>query len=88
MRKLARAHSRENPRSLSFLPPVPAEASAGQRWKYQRNMVIYFLHKQGLTQRFIGDVFDLPHSRIGMIIREMRAFEASQRGQADEDDDD
>lgn len=56
-------------------PPLPANASVGKRWRFRRNMVIYVAHRNGLSQRLLADVFDLPRSRIAAIIREFRAYE-------------
>jgi hypothetical protein len=78
VRKRPRASTHEEALLLRVLPPIPVDATPLQRWRFRRNLVIYFLHKQGLTQRFIGDVFDMPHSTIGLVIREMAVFEASQ----------
>ena len=59
--------------SLSISESVlPANASVGRRWKFRRNLVIFVASQQGLTQRLLADVFDLPHSRIAAIIKEFR----------------
>lgn len=51
---------------------LPANASVGRRWKFRRNLVIYIASQQGVSQRLLADVFDLPHSRIAAIIKEFR----------------
>lgn len=61
--------------SLPALPPLPPDASAGKRWRFRRNLVIYVAHRSGLSQRLLADVFDLPRSRVSEIIREFRAYE-------------
>lgn len=66
-----------SPAELPEVPPPPARASAGRRWRFRRNLVIYIAHRQGLSQRLLADVFDLPRSRIGAIIQEFRAYESS-----------
>ena len=53
-------------------PPLPPDASAGKRWRFRRNLVIYVAYRNGLSQRFLADVFDLPRSRIAEIVREFR----------------
>lgn len=54
-----------------FLNSLPPNATPGQRWRFRRNLCIYLLHKrQGLSQRFLADVFDLPSSRIAAIVKE------------------
>lgn len=49
-----------------------ALGTAGKRWKFRRNLVIYIATKGGMTQRFMADVFDLPHSRIAAIVKEFK----------------
>jgi len=44
----------------------------GQRWKFRRNLVIYIANQHGASQRMLADVFDLPHSRIAAILKELR----------------
>ena len=51
---------------------LPTNASVGRRWKFRRNLVIYIASQNGVSQRMLADVFDLPHSRIAAIIRELR----------------
>jgi hypothetical protein len=51
---------------------LPTNASVGRRWKLRRNLVIYLANQHGASQRLLGDVFDLPHSRISAIIKEFR----------------
>ncbi len=51
---------------------LPANASVGRRWKFRRNLVIYIASQQGVSQRLLADVFDLPHSRIAAILKEFR----------------
>lgn len=46
--------------------------SVGQRWKLRRNLVIYIANQHGASQRMLADVFDLPHSRIAAILKELR----------------
>ncbi len=54
------------------MPRLPENVSLGQRWKFRRNLVIYIASQHGASQRLLGDVFDLPHSRISAIIKEFR----------------
>jgi len=51
---------------------LPANTSVGRRWKFRRNLVIYIASQQGVSQRLLADVFDLPHSRIAAILKEFR----------------
>jgi hypothetical protein len=61
---------------LPHLPPLAPDASPGKRWRFRRNLVIYLAHRRnGLSQRFLADVFDLPRSRIGDIIREFEKYD-------------
>ena len=62
-------------------PPLPDNASPGKRWRFRRNLAIYILHRQGLSQRYIADVFDLPRSRVGEIIKELSAYENGTSGE-------
>lgn len=57
------------------VPPLPPDASAGKRWRFRRNVVIYVAHRDGLSQRLLADVFDLPRSRIAAIVNEFRRYE-------------
>lgn len=57
------------------LPPpplIPPNVSAGKRRRLRRNLVICLAYRQGLSQRFLAEAFDLPRSRIAEIIREFR----------------
>jgi hypothetical protein len=56
-------------------PPLPPNPTVGQRWRFRRNLVIYVANRQGLSQRLLADVFDLPRSRIAEIISEFRRYE-------------
>jgi hypothetical protein len=71
-----------NPAELPEVPSPPARASVGKRWRFRRNLVIYVAHRQGLSQRLLADVFDLPRSRIGAIIQEFREHESARAGAA------
>ena len=55
-----------------------AGATVGMRWRFRRNLVIYVAFKNGFSQRVLSDVFDLPRSRIGTIIKEISVIEESQ----------
>lgn len=60
-------------RSASVSADQPGkQASVGQRWKFRRNLVIYIANEHGASQRMLADVFDLPHSRIAAILKELR----------------
>ncbi|MEO6808396.1 MAG: hypothetical protein ABI353_04720 [Isosphaeraceae bacterium] len=64
--------------SLPRMPPLAPDASPGKRWRFRRNLVIYLAHRRnGLSQRFLADVFDLPRSRIGDIIREFETYDVN-----------
>ena len=62
---------RSNPHP-SRCPTLPENASVGRRWKFRRNLVIFIASRNGVSQRLLADVFDLPHSRIAAIIKEFR----------------
>ena len=51
---------------------LPLNVSVGRRWKFRRNLVIYVASQNGVSQRLLADVFDLPHSRIAAILKEFR----------------
>jgi hypothetical protein len=55
------------------LPKPPEQASVGSRWRFRRNLVIVIAHRNGVSQRMLADVFDLPHSRIAAIVKEFRS---------------
>lgn len=50
--------------------------TVGQRWRFRRDLVITAAHRAGFSQRFLADVFDLPHSRVGAIVAEVEAMAA------------
>lgn len=54
--------------------PLPPNPTPGQRWRFQRNLVIYLAHGQGLSQRFLGEVFDLPRSHIATIVKDFEMY--------------
>ena len=54
------------------LPTLAENATVGRRWKFRRNLVIFIASQNGVSQRLLADVFDLPHSRIAAIIKEFR----------------
>jgi hypothetical protein len=56
-------------------PPLPPNASVGKRWKFRRNVVIYVAHRQGISQRVLADVFDLPRSRIASIVKQFSDYD-------------
>ena len=58
------------------LPPLPPHASPGKRWRFRRNAVIYVAHRNGISQRLLADVFDLPRSRIAAIVKEFETHGA------------
>jgi hypothetical protein len=56
--------------------PLPPGVSAGKKWRFRRDLVIYLAHKRnGLSQRFLADVFDLPRSRIAVIIQNFSKYD-------------
>lgn len=59
---------------LPATPPLPPNASVSKRWKFRRNLVIYVAHRQGVSQRLLADVFDLPRSRIAEIIKDLGKY--------------
>lgn len=58
------------------VPPVPPNATVGQRWRFRRNLIIYVANRSGVSQRMLAEVFDLPRSRIGEIVQDLRRYEA------------
>ncbi len=58
--------------SSILIPALPENVSVGRRWKFRRNLVIFVASQNGVSQRLLADVFDLPHSRIAAIIKEFR----------------
>jgi hypothetical protein len=61
--------------ALTKSPPLPPNASLGKRWRFRRNLVIYVAHRNGLSQRLLAEVFDLPCSRISTIIHEFQKYQ-------------
>lgn len=75
--RTARRPQLDDQECVPAAPPLPANASVGKRWRFRRNVVIYVAHRNGLSQRLLADVFDLPRSRIAAIIQEYRAYEGN-----------
>ena len=65
-----------SPRSAESSPV--RSLTPGQRWKFRRNLVIVIAHQNGVSQRLLADVFDLPHGRIAAIVREFRDKDRSE----------
>ena len=61
-------------RGPALLRTVPDNATAGKMWKFRRNIVIFVAHRDGIPQRVLADVFDLPKSRIASIIKEIKSM--------------
>lgn len=70
---------------VACVSPPPEHASAGKRWRFRRNLVIYVAHRQGLSQRLLAEVFDLPRSRIAEILDELRRNEGGGGGDPEPD---
>jgi hypothetical protein len=75
MVKLQRS-PRSKDSSVGSNPLLPPNASAGKRWRFRRNMVIFIAHRNGLSQRFLADVFDLPRSSVAEIINKFHEYES------------
>jgi len=60
---------------LASADRLPRGFTPGQRWRFRRNLLIHVAHRQGLSQRFIADVFDLPRSRVAEILKEFAYLE-------------
>lgn len=59
---------------------MPLADTAGRRWRFRRNLVIYLAHRRnGLSQRLLADVFDLPRSRIAAILKEFEHYDPDSR---------
>jgi hypothetical protein len=74
MQKVSRSLISFEQLPLPSTPPLPPNASIGKRWKFRRNLVIFVGHRNGLSQRLLADVFDLPRSRISAIIKQFDKF--------------
>lgn len=62
---------------LPRVPPLGPRATAGQRWRYRRNLVIYVAYRNGVSQRLLADVFDIPRSHISTILKNVRSYDPS-----------
>lgn len=51
------------------LPVLAPNASVGKRWKFRRNVVIFVAYRNGISQRVLAEVFDLPRSRVSVIVK-------------------
>jgi DNA-binding transcriptional regulator LsrR (DeoR family) len=50
---------------------LPPNASVSKRWKFRRNAVIVIAYLNGISQRTLAEVFDLPRSTVASIIEEI-----------------
>ena len=57
---------------LAGFKVLPTESSPGRRWRFRRDLVIFIASRNGVSQRVLADVFDLPRSRIAVIVKEFR----------------
>lgn len=53
-------------------PSPPSTAGVGKRWKFRRNVVIFIAYRNGVSQRGLADVFDLPRSTIAAVIKDFK----------------
>ena len=44
---------------LPGLPPLSTRATRVEKRRFRRNLLIYLARRQGLTQQFIAEAFDL-----------------------------
>ena len=72
MRKLTKILATVQPVEVQSQSKRIKRMTTGQRWKFRRNLVIYIANQHGASQRMLADVFDLPHSRIAAILKELR----------------
>lgn len=56
----------------TLLRALPRDVSVGKVWRFRRNIVIFVAYREGIPQRVLADVFDLPRSRIATIIKEIK----------------
>ena len=71
MAKLVRLLHMRDDVEHSPRPKLPPDASVGKRWRFRRNTVILVAHLNGISQRTLAEVFDLPRSRVALIIKEL-----------------
>jgi hypothetical protein len=65
---------------LPDAPPLPPRfGSAGKRWRFRRDTVIYLAHRAGISQRVLADVFDLTRSRVSRIVQTFHRLAAEGR---------
>lgn len=59
-------------------PPPPAldtsKMTPGQKQKFLRNLGIVAGARAGVSQRELAQIYDLPHSRVAVIIAEFRQY--------------
>ncbi len=77
MAKITPPNQHRDDSFLASIPPLPPNASVGKRWKFRRNLVIYVAARSGLSQSLLSEVFDLPRSRIGAILKEFSKYEST-----------
>jgi hypothetical protein len=63
--------------SRAAIPSLRSNASVGCRWRFRRNLVIYVAAGAGLSYQHLSQVFDIPRSRISIIVEEFRRFETT-----------
>lgn len=83
--RVCRPNRRNEVNDLPAAPPLSPGSTPGRRWRFRRNLVIYVAHRQGLSQRLLAEVFDLPRSRIAEILAEFRRYDEGGPRTYDED---
>jgi hypothetical protein len=60
-----------------IIPPIGVsrkiDQTSAKAWRSRRDCVIYIAARAGISQRWLADVFDLPRSRIAVIIKQVGA---------------
>jgi hypothetical protein len=59
---------------LPGLPPLPRSATHEERRRYRRDLLIYLAYRQGLTQQFIADAFDLSVNLVRSVVRRQATY--------------
>jgi hypothetical protein len=72
---LDRSRAKIDAFQLPRLPPLPHGASPDERRRYRRDLLIYLAYRQGLTQQFLADAFEVSKSFVRDVTARLKAYD-------------
>src|SRR4051812_46823488 len=74
MMTLNGSHLNNDVFQLARFPPLPRGATHEEKRRYRRDLMIYLAYRQGLTQQFIADAFNVSVTLVRGIVRRPAAY--------------